>query len=807
MSEATKHSGEEAGESAAAGRANAAGMVTAAAVLESISDGFFMLDAAWRLTYINAAAERLLGGNRAVLLGRNHWEIYPELIGTIAEHEFRRAAGERVAVEFEIFYEPWRRWFAVKAWPSEPAGIFVCFRDIGAAKEAEMLLRENQQRLRAILDASSAYFGLLKADGTMLDTNRASLEFAGTTREEVIGVPFWDTPWFTATPGAPAAVRKGVEKAAAGELARFEITLNRPSGEAWDFDVSCHPVRNARGEVDLIVPEGRNISEQNRDRERLQQQWRMFDTVLSNVTDLLYVYDTEARFTYVNRAVVTHSRRPAEKTIGKTAFELYPPKLAALIHRQIREVVETGEPLRGETSLPGGDGEPRHYEYVYAPVFAADGSVEAVTGSTRDVTERKRAEEQELKRQAHLLETARLESLGVMAGGIAHDFNNLLTGILGNASLLVETAQGGDCSIAGQILFAAERAADLTRQMLAYSGKGHIQTEVFDLNTLIRENLTLLRASLTRCAGIELDLADSCFIEADRVQIQQVVMNLLINASEAQGEHPCRVFVRSAVTERSSARQSEYLHTVAPAGSYVLLEVRDEGVGMTAETLKKIFDPFFTTKFTGRGLGLAAVLGIVKGHRGDIEVESAPGLGATFRILLPASQRPMSPRAPEKAAPDLAAASRTVLVVDDEAIVRNFARLALEQAGFRVVTANDGAEALEALQAGPDISVVVLDLTMPVMSGEQALPLIRAACPKVPVILSSGFSEAEISQRFSSAGIAGVLQKPYRVSAIVSLVAMSLAGRETPQEIPPFDTGASKMLRSIHSPVGTLEAK
>jgi CheY-like chemotaxis protein len=254
-------------------------------------------------------------------------------------------------------------------------------------------------------------------------------------------------------------------------------------------------------------------------------------------------------------------------------------------------------------------------------------------------------------------------------------------------------------------------------------------------------------------------------------------MNLLINASEAAGELPCRVQVRTAVTGLQNARYSQHLHTLVPAGAYVLLEVRDQGAGMTAETLKRIFDPFFTTKFTGRGLGLAAVLGIMKGHRGDIEVESQPGRGTTFRILLPASERSVSPPLPDQSRPAMRTANQTVLVVDDEPIVRDFARSALELAGFGVVTANDGAEALKALQAGPDISIVVLDLTMPVMSGEQALPLIRSARPEVPVILSSGFSEAEVSRRFSAAGIAGVLQKPYKVSAIVGLVTMALQAK------------------------------
>ena len=512
-------------------------------VLESVSDGFFTLDADWCLRYMNAAGEQLLGGRRQDLVGRNHWEIYPDLLGTIAEQEFRRAARERVAVEFEIFYTPWRRWFAVKAYPVQQGGISVYFRDITVSKEADILLREKQQRLLAIYDSTYEYIGLLTPDGTLIEANRSSLEFAGNTREEVLGLPFWDLPWFTATPGAPAAVRQAVARAAAGDFVRFELTLRRPSGEAWDFDMSFHPVLNADGKVELIVPEGRNITEQNRDKERLQQQWRMFDTVLSNVADLLYIFDREARFMYVNRAVVARSQRPLERTIGRTVLEVgYPPELGARLRRQIQHVLDTGEPVRDQTPWRAPDGETRHFEYIYSPVKDADGRVEAVAGTTRDVTEQKLDEERELKRQTQLRDSARLESLGVLAGGIAHDFNNLLTGIMGNASLLAEASDPGDVMLAGEILSAAERAGELTRQMLAYSGKGRFVIEPIDLNKLIRDSMALLRAMLPRnvTVGLELD-GEASFIEADRSQIHQVVMNLAINASEAAGDQPCKV--------------------------------------------------------------------------------------------------------------------------------------------------------------------------------------------------------------------------------------------------------------------------
>ncbi len=295
--------------------------------------------------------------------------------------------------------------------------------------------------------------------------------------------------------------------------------------------------------------------------------------------------------------------------------------------------------------------------------------------------------------------------------------------------------------------------------------------EPIDLNKLIRDSMALLRAMLPRnvTVGLELD-GEASFIEADRSQIHQVVMNLAINASEAAGDQPCNVTIRSAAIERTTSQYSEYLHVSPPPGKYAVLEVQDTGCGMPAETIKKIFDPFFTTKFTGRGLGLAAVLGIVRGHRGDIEVQSEPGAGTTFRVLLPASKVAVQPGRRDNRDTEEHARNQTILVVDDEAMVLRVGRAALERAGFRVVTAADGAEALHVLRGEPGIAAIVLDLTMPGLSGEQALPLIRERHPRIPVVLSSGFNEAEISVRFSASGISGVLQKPYTAATIVSLV-------------------------------------
>ena len=252
-------------------------------------------------------------------------------------------------------------------------------------------------------------------------------------------------------------------------------------------------------------------------------------------------------------------------------------------------------------------------------------------------------------------------------------------------------------------------------------------------------------------------------------------MNLLINASEAIGEGPGKVTIRTGATERAEGRFSSRVQAEIPPGDYVLLEIGDNGIGMDADTVKRIFDPFFTTKFTGRGLGLAAVLGIVKGHRGDIEVVSQPGAGTTFKILLPraASAGLQARRQETLVEVDTAPAAntgKTVLVVDDEEMVRMAAARALERQGHRVLIAANGAEALEILRGDSDVGLVVLDLTMPVMTGGQAIPLIKGMCPALPIILSSGFAETEVSRRYADAGIADFLQKPYTAATIASKV-------------------------------------
>ena len=416
--------------------------------------------------------------------------------------------------------------------------------------------------------------------------------------------------------------------------------------------------------------------------------------------------------------------------------------------------------------------------------FSAEGEARAVraVGIFSDITDRKRAEQERLEMERRLLHAQKLESIGVLAGGIAHDFNNILAGIMGYAELLKRSLPPSEPAQADidVIKNSVQRAADLTRQMLAYSGKGKIVVESVDLSRVVEDTKKMLAISVSKKATLTYDLAaDLPMIQADASQMYQVVMNLVINASEALGEQGGLIAVSSnAIRYDVKDRVGMILGEDLPEGLCVCLEIADSGCGMDRETVARIFDPFFTTKFTGRGLGLAAVHGIVRGHKGAIQVLSEPGEGTRFRVLFPARGTARSAAGSDSTA-GAWHGSGMVLVVDDEEIVRNLANRMIEQAGFSVLTAHDGEEAIRLYRKHRDeIDCVVLDLTMPKMNGEETFCALREIRPDVRVILSSGYPEAEATERFAGHGLAGFIQKPYRFDTLMAKIREAVGGRK-----------------------------
>ncbi len=383
-----------------------------------------------------------------------------------------------------------------------------------------------------------------------------------------------------------------------------------------------------------------------------------------------------------------------------------------------------------------------------------------------DVTERRRAE-------SALRQAQKLESLGVLAGGIAHDFNNLLTAILGNTEVALDLAKGNPRLLHAlqRVEATTQRGADLARQLLAYAGKAHFSVQPLDLNGIIVEMGDLLSVSISKKVVLRRDLQPGLPpVEADSAQFQQVVMNLVINASEAIGDRPGQIILRTRAAEYNRAQLSAaFPGQVLEPGLYVRMEVEDDGSGMDAETIGRIFDPFFTTKFTGRGLGLSAMLGIVRGHRAGIRVESTPGEGTTFILLFPAGEATVTLPPPDaQPRPEV---SGTVLVVDDEAILRDLARTALENAGFQVLEARDGLEAVEVIQAGrASVDLVLLDMTMPRMGGAEAFRKIRELAPGMRVLLTSGYTQKESLESLQDFPPDGFLQKPFRVRELVAKI-------------------------------------
>ena len=369
----------------------------------------------------------------------------------------------------------------------------------------------------------------------------------------------------------------------------------------------------------------------------------------------------------------------------------------------------------------------------------------------------------------------KMESLGVLAGGIAHDFNNLLVGVLGNAGLALAELPP-EAPVRHEIeaiQTAAIRASELTRQLLAYAGRGRFVIGRMSLGRLVDEMGYLLSAVIPKNVLLKYHLApDLPVVEGDPTQLRQVVMNLITNAADAIGKKSGIITIATSLIHADSGYLADtYLDDSLSPGYYVCLEVSDTGIGMSAETKAKIFDPFYTTKFTGRGLGLAAVLGILRAHKGAVKVYSEVGRGTTFKVLLPAADGLPDLAGPAEPTGAPFTMGGTILVVDDEESIRNVTRRILERAGFKVLTASDGVEGVAVFREHQtEVRAVVLDVTMPRMGGEETFRQLRQLRPEVKVLLSSGYSEQEATSRFAGKGLAGFLEKPFKPQDLIERI-------------------------------------
>jgi two-component system, cell cycle sensor histidine kinase and response regulator CckA len=669
----------------------------------------------------------------------------------------------------------------------EMAAVFT--RKLTSRRVAASELKLEKAFLEAALDASSDTFFVFEIDsGKPVRWNRVFREVSGYCDAEIAAMKapqdFYDSVDLEIAHGALRALSET-------GYARVELPLLSKHGKKIRYEYVVSNLETIDGATPLACSVGRDVTDRKQAEKALQESEEKYRIFLDSLSAGVVAHAPNTEILYCNKMALQILGLSEGQMLGKVAMD---PQWKFLREDGSALAVEeypVNLTLSTQSNLTGyvvGVERPATADVAWAlcnthRVLAGNGELEHILISFFDITDRKESEETRRNLESQVQHRQKLESLGVLAGGIAHDFNNLLMTILGNADLALE-----DLSPVSpvrpniqEIEGAARRAADLAKQMLAYSGRGAFEVAQLDLNELVGEMAYLLESSISKKTILKTRLdADLPAINADAAQVQQVVMNLITNASEAIGDNdPGVVTVSADVLECTREYlATSYLDEKQPEGRYVAMDVADTGCGMDAATKSTLFDPFFTTKFTGRGLGLAAVLGIVRGHGGAIMVDSELGRGTTFRVLFPAGteDRKMPSAAGDLRKREDWRGAGTVLVVDDEDTVRRVAVKMVARLGFNVLLAADGQECVDVFtEHSETITCVILDLTMPRMDGGEACLAIQEVRDDVPVILSSGYEESEISARFDGYGMAGFLKKPYQLTELRRVLQAVLA--------------------------------
>jgi len=622
-------------------------------------------------------------------------------------------------------------------------------------------LRHTRERLE-LLSAASFEGILVHIDGVVIAANQRLAEMLRCEPEELLG------PETMRRTIAPEDLAATMHRVASGYEGAYTITGIRKDGTRFRAELQSKQGR--LGDRPVRIAAVRDVSERERTLSLLHESENHLRNLALGAFDFMIV---------TQKSVIVDFGGNVEATLGYTREELIgklaPTTIVAERARAdtARAIIESRQGAY-ESVLIAKDGTEIEVEIVGVPT-SLNGEPARVAGF-RDLRGQRRLQAERRKLEQQLQRSQRLDSLGVLAGGVAHDFNNLLVGVIGNASLLLATLTNPlDRQAAESIMAAGERAATLTRQMLAYAGRQDLgRREPVDLSELFRELRTLLDASLSKKAQVSLAIETGSTVLGDRATLTQVMMNLLTNASDALADKPGKIDVRARHVRELDARWDDALGASVGPGNWILVEVEDTGVGMDEATRQRVFEPFFSTKEYGHGLGLAACLGIVSSHGGALLLESEPGRGSRFSLVLPATERPATERPP---ASSVLGEPCRVLVIDDEQLVRTQLRRSLELRGYQVDEACDGLSGVEAHAQRP-ADVLVIDMTMPDIDGAEVVRRIRAAGSKVAIVLSSGYQAHAAAERLATNAYQVFLPKPYGMNELVQ--ALEQARRDAP---------------------------
>ena len=641
-------------------------------------------------------------------------------------------------------------------------GVVIFVRDVTDRVLSQRALRESEERFRTAFQFAGIGMTLYSSEGSFLAVNDAFCGMLGYTEEELLSTNYQS---ITHPDDLVISLTRNTELLQ-GNIRSFTLEkrfLHKQGRIIWGH-LTCVSVCDDQGRAIHFIAQIQDITERKKAEEALMASERRFRALIENNSDGIIILDAEKKCRYVSPSVSMIWGYSEEELLGTPPTLYIPPEDVQRIRGDLDALRDNpGRVWRFQHWIRHKDGSYRWLSVV-ATNLLHEPAVGGIVVNIRDITEKKKAEEEQARLEAQMRETQKLESLGVLAGGIAHDFNNMLVTILGYADL-AENDLPPISPVRGflhEIVESSRRAADLCQQMLAYAGKGKFLIAPVSLSQLVQDTIKLLQLSISKKAVLSLDLASNLpAVMADANQMRQVIMNLVLNASDALGEASGTISVTTTLVEaeRDHLNTMRLGHDLQP-GTYVGLKVTDTGCGMDEATLGRIFEPFFTTKFAGRGLGLAAVLGIVRSHGGALGVESLPGQGTTFQILFSATASTAEVPVVKDNIP--LHGSGLILVADDEDSVRRLAVVILQALGFQTVEARDGQEAVDVIQRqGQEIRAALIDLTMPRLDGRQAVVEIRRLAPNFPVIIMSGYTETEISGWFAGDGLVKFLQKPF----------------------------------------------
>lgn len=656
--------------------------------------------------------------------------------------------------------------------------VFAFAYDVTELRQAETDLRKSEERHKFLVEHNPDLITIVNRDNKIVFINHTEPDPA-TRREELIGVDVIAL----SPPDYRDWLRAQYDRVwSRDERLDIEVPILWRGEIRW-FSSRLVALPHEHGPPKEMLIVSREITHRVAVEKQLRESEARFRQFAEALEDVVWIHNCDPdQVLFVNESF--------ERIWGVPRTTLYEDSRTWVnaVHEEDRERVKAtfqnaatnlGASFDVEYRIVRPDGSVRHIHDYGVAIRDDAGKPVRITGIARDITARKLAEDEKVAFQKQLLETQKLESLGVLAGGIAHDFNNLLTGIVNNVNLAQRELVRGPVLTRHleQIESISLRASDLCRQMLAYAGKGRFVVAALDVNLLINEIAHLLNISVSKKVTLQFSQgADLPAIKGDASQIRQVLLNLVINANEAIGERVGVIRIATGLAELSAEDLTSY-HFAAEMqpGPYVFLEVSDNGPGMAPGVLARIFEPFFTTKFTGRGLGLAAVQGIMRGHGGAVRVVSKPGKGTAFTLILPpVSERP-EPLAEES--PDAPALRMRgeVLIVDDETIISQSLAMMLETFGFTVHTAANGRDAIHVFARHKStVRLVLLDLTMPILSGEETFHELRRIDPTVPIIFMSGYAEHDLVDRYGHS-ISGFLQKPFRMETLEAMISRTLS--------------------------------